>query len=83
MYSILTRAWLWMPAWRKASLSDLYESERSTYLPHIAIVTSRCGCSTSSTSLSQRVRFAGLVCSCSLAQISSSRPCACSMRGTL
>ena len=46
-YSILTRAWLWMPAWRSASLSDLYESDRSTYLPHIAIVTSCCGCSTS------------------------------------
>ena len=49
----------------------------------VAIVTSCCGCSTSSTSLSQRVRLAGLVCSCSLAQISSSSPCECSIRGTL
>ena len=36
-YSMLTRAWLWMPAWRSASLSDLYESDRSMYLPHIAM----------------------------------------------
>ena len=34
-YSISTLAWLWMPAWRSASLSDLYESDRSVYLPHM------------------------------------------------
>ena len=34
---------VWMPAWRSASVSDLYESVRSTYLPTIAMSTSSFG----------------------------------------
>ena len=50
---------------------------------HIAIRTSCFGCSSAPTRRSQRFRSAGRVRSCSFMQISSSKPCSCSMRGTL
>ena len=47
------------------------------------LVTVLCGCATSCTRVSQRRRSAGRVSSCSFMHTSSSRPCSCSMRGTL
>src|SRR5450830_1671544 len=38
-YSMLTRLSVWIPAWRNASVSDLYDSVKSTYLPTIPMVT--------------------------------------------
>ena len=56
---MLTFAPVWMPAWTSASVSDLYDSVRSTYLPTMPIVTSDFGCSRLWTSLSHTDRSAG------------------------
>ena len=50
MYSMLTFVDVWMAAWRSASISDLYDSVSSTYLPTMPIVTSLFGFSSFSTS---------------------------------
>ncbi|CFO69777.1 Uncharacterised protein [Bordetella pertussis] len=83
MYSILTLERVWMPACTNASLSDLYDSVRSTYLPTMPMVTESCGCSSASTRLSHMDRSAGGGVRPRASHTMLSTPCLCSMAGIL
>ncbi|MNT21596.1 hypothetical protein D3C72_1569390 [compost metagenome] len=80
---MLTLVRVCTPACFSASVSDLYDSVRSTYLPTMAMLTACCGCSMASMMPFHTDRSAFGSSSCSCSQMMSSIPCACSMPGTL
>ena len=60
MYSMLTLVDVWIAAWRSASISDLYDSVSSTYLPTMPIVTSLFGFSSFCDELRPHGKVGGL-----------------------